>query len=167
MKRAAFILICLIIFSCTDNQEKKFTLDPSKSIEIGITSLDMSSEGNYNFNIYMINHQPVSGIQLELKPTKTYTVDSVSTIGQRITKDDDFSIHNNDSGTILLFSMSGNKIDESDTYDKNRNSILRVFTKLIDKNIALPPDSIWAQSIIANAKGKKIESTSIAYQLGK
>ena len=166
MKRVAFILICLIIFSCSDNQEKKFTLDPSKSIEIGIASLARSSEGNYNFNIYMINHQPVSGIQLELKPSKTYTVDSVSTIGQRY-KEHDFSIHNNDSGTILLFSMSGDKIDESDTYDKNRNSILRVFTKLTDKDTALPSDSIWVQSIIANAKGEKLESTSIAYQLGK
>ena len=63
--------------------------------------------------------------------------------------------------------MSGNKIDESDTYDKNRNSILRVFTKLTDKDTALPPDSIWVQSIIANAKGEKLESTSIGYQLGK
>lgn len=167
MKRIALILLCLIIHSCSDSSAKKFELDSSKSIEIGITSLNKGSEGNYNFNIYMINHQPVSGIQLELKPSKVFTVDSVSTIDKRINKENNFDVHNNDSGTILLFSMTGNKIDESDSYDKNRNSILNVSAKLIDKSVTFSPDSIWFQSIAANAKGEKLESTSIVYHLGK
>ena len=166
MKRIALILLCLIIHSCNDKQDMQFTLDPSKPIAIGITSLYKSSDENYNFNIYMINHQPVSGIQLELQPTEIFVIDSVSSIEQRINQESNFSVHNNESGTILLFSMTGDKINESKDSDKNRNSILTVYTKLRDDTTTIP-DSIWYKSIIADSKGQKLESNSISYELGK
>ena len=51
-------------------------IDPSKPIEIGVTSFKQDGE-SYLFRIYMINHQAVSGIQLDIQPDGIFIIDQV------------------------------------------------------------------------------------------
>ena len=75
-------------------------------------------------------------MQLELRPFDIFTVDSVSSIGTRLTNENDFSIHNNNSGIILMFSMTGGKIEESSSKELKDNSLLEVHLKLKTNRIA-------------------------------
>lgn len=166
MKKITFLILCLIFYSCSKESTEKFSIDPLKPVEVGLASLIKKSLSNYYFDIYIINHRPVSGMQFELNPSNIFTIDSVSVLRERLSKDDDFSVHNNESGTILMFSMTGKKIKESESNMKINNTLLRVHMHQKNEEINLP-DSVWVKSIIADAKGQKIESNSIPYHLGK
>ena len=166
MKKITFLILCLIFYSCSKESTEKFSIDPLKPVEVGLSSLTKKSLSHYDFDIYIINHKPVSGMQFELNPSNIFTIDSVSVLRERLSKDDDFSIHNNESGTILMFSMTGKKIKESESNIKINNTLLKVYMHQKNESITLP-DSIWLKSIIADEKGQKIESNSIPYHLGK
>ena len=51
-------------------------IDPSKPIEVGITSFKKDGS-SYLFSVYMINHQAVSGIQLDIQPDDFFIIDDV------------------------------------------------------------------------------------------
>ena len=53
-----------------------FLIDPSKPIEIGITSFKQDGESCL-FSVYMINHQAVSGIQLDIQPDDIFIINQV------------------------------------------------------------------------------------------
>ena len=158
MKKIFFLVGCLFIYSFT---EESFILDPSRPIEIGVTSIDNNS--NYLLSVYMINHQPVSGIQFDLEPQNFFVVDTV--YGGRAEKNG-FSLHYNKSGRILGFSLSGSVIPESKSLNKEDNILFEVLvtplsnTSLLDTFITIIP-------IFSDGKAQRIDYISIPFEIGK
>ena len=71
------IIVSLFFISCNDSGDSTFNLDPSKPVEVGIQSIQENNSGTQTIKIYMINHQPVRGIQFEIEPKGFFEVDSV------------------------------------------------------------------------------------------
>ena len=67
MRFILFSTILFLVYSCNNNQSS-FTLDPSKPVEIGIESITNTDKENVKIDIYMINHNPVAGVQFEIFP---------------------------------------------------------------------------------------------------
>ena len=158
MKTAITILYLFFISSCNQSGNSDFNLDPSKPVEIGIESIEENKSGIKTINVYMINHQPVSGVQFKIEPDTFFDVDSV--FGGRC-QANEFQLHSNNKGTILGFSLAGGSIPESNSSKKEDNilfSILARSKKQIDGPIILSP-------IIASRDAKKIESVSIPFEL--
>ena len=65
MKKIIIILTLIVVYACKSSNEPTFVLVPSKAVEIGIESIK-DDNSNLLINVYMINHQPVSGIQFEI-----------------------------------------------------------------------------------------------------
>ena len=57
-------------------RDSSLSIDPSKPIEVGITSFKQDGS-SYSFSVYMINHQAVSGIQLDIQPDDFFIIDDV------------------------------------------------------------------------------------------
>tara|TARA_Y100001970_G_C14230347_1_gene858232 strand:- start:42 stop:527 length:486 start_codon:yes stop_codon:yes gene_type:complete len=158
MKIIIIIISLFFVSSCGQTKDDTFTLDPSKPIEVGIESIGGDSQEVQIINVYMINHQPVSGIQFKIEPDTFFNVDSV--FGGRC-QANDFQLHSNDKGTILGFSMSGASIPESKNLNKKDNILFSIKAKLkqeINAPITLSP-------IIASSSAKRIECISIPFEL--
>ena len=69
--KTGILLALLFSYSCSDS----FELDPTKPIEIGIESINSDDSDYYTINVYMINHQPVAGIQFEIFPSYFFEID--------------------------------------------------------------------------------------------
>ena len=108
MKKIIIILILIALYACKSSEEPVFLLDPSKPVEIGIESIK-DDNSNLLINVYMINHQPVSGIQFEIEPKDFFEVDSV--FGGRC-EQNNFKLYNNKKGKILGFSIKGDQFRE-------------------------------------------------------
>ena len=145
-------------FSCNQSSDSAFYLDPSKPVEVGIQSIEENSSGSLSINVYMINHQPVSGVQFKIEPNIFFEIDSVS--GGRC-EANNFQLHSNKKGTILGFSITGNSIPESNSSKKEDNILFSITAKLIksiDTQITLSP-------IIASNNAKRIDCLSIPFEL--
>ena len=156
MKNLIFILTIIFFCSCGGSNESTFKLDPSMPVEIGIESLKKNSEGVDVMNVYMINHQPVSGIQFEIEPKGFFEVDSV--YGGR-SEINNFQLHNNKTGRILGFSMSGKSIPESTSLEKLDNILFLVsgkFLQPLNSTITISP-------IIASSTAQKMDYKSIPF----
>ena len=160
MKKIIIILILIALYACKNSEEPVFILDPSKPVEVGIESIK-DDNSNLLINVYMINHQPVSGIQFEIEPKDFFEVDSV--FGGRC-EQNNFKLYNNKKGKILGFSMKGDFIPESDSSKKERNILLSILAKSkssIDTIITIVP-------IIASSSAKKMDCFSIPFEkIGK
>ena len=136
-----------------------FSIDNSKPIEIGITSFE--NDGlDYSFSVYMINHQPVSGIQIDINSNDSFLISDVS--GGRA-EDSNFALHYNKNGRVLGFSMSGGFISESSSQDKSENILFNV--KATSNSKLNSPITI--KPIFADRDAKKMEYKSIPFQIGK
>ena len=134
-------------------------IDSSKPIEVGITSFKQDGS-SYSFSVYMINHQAVSGIQLDIQPDDFFIVDDV--YGGRA-ENNNFALHHNKRGRILAFSMSGGFIPESSSLDKSKNILFNVeaISDLkLDTSIIISP-------IFADKDAQRMEFISIPFQVGK
>lgn len=136
-----------------------FSIDNSKPIEIGITAFENDGV-DFSFSVYMINHQPVSGIQLDMNSDDNFLISDVS--GGRA-EDSNFALHYNKNGRVLGFSMSGGFISESSSQDKSKNILFNV--KATSKSKLSSPITI--KPIFADRDAKKMEYKSIPFQIGK
>ena len=136
-----------------------FSIDPNKPIEIGVTSFKQDGD-SYLFSVYMINHQAVSGIQIDIHSDNIFIVNEVS--GGRA-ESNNFALHYNKSGRILGFSMSGGFIPESNSSDKSENILFNIkATSNQDLN-----DSIIIKPIFADKNAQRMEFNSIPFQIGR
>ena len=183
MKRILFTVSLFFIFSFTQGESNQkdininkgniinknvsikggkgtgFSIDNSKPIEIGITSFE--NDGlDYSFSVYMINHQPVSGIQIDINSNDSFLISDVS--GGRA-EDSNFALHYNKNGRVLGFSMSGGFISESSSQDKSENILFNV--KATSNSKLNSPITI--KPIFADRDAKKMEYKSIPFQIGK
>jgi hypothetical protein len=134
-------------------------IDPSVPIEVGITSFKQGGS-SYFFSVYMINHQAVSGVQLDIQPNNFFIVDEV--YGGRAEKNN-FALHYNKSGRILGFSMSGGFIPESSSLDKSKNILFNV-EATSDSKLDIP---IIITAIFADKDAQRMEFISIPFEIGK
>ena len=148
----------MLFFSCNSSNDSTFNLEPSKPVEIGVESIDKDDAGVETMKIYMINHQPVSGVQFEIEPKGFFEVDSV--FGGRSEKNN-FQLHHNKAGKILGFSMIGKSIPESISSKKEDNILFLVTGKFL-KPLNLP---VVISPIIASSSAKKIDCESIPFEL--
>ena len=158
MKILITILSIFLVFSCDDSSDSGFDLDPSKAVEVGIVSIEENTPGKHIIQVYMINHQPVSGVQFKIDPNTFFDIENV--FGGRC-EANNFQLHNNKKGTILGFSISGDSIPESNSSKKEDNilfSITAKSIKKIDSPITLSP-------IIASSEAKKIDCVSVPFEL--
>ena len=150
-------ILSIFFISCNQSNDATFNLDPSKPVEVGIESIYRDNDF-HTINVYMINHQPVSGVQFKIEPDTYFEVDSV--FGGRC-QTHDFQLHSNSKGTILGFSISGKSIPESNSFNKKDNILFSIKAKLVkevDSSISLSP-------IIASSNAKKIDCISIPFEL--
>ena len=136
-----------------------FSVDNSKPIEIGITSFENNGL-DYSFSVYMINHQPVSGIQIDINSNDSFLISDVS--GGRA-EDSNFALHYNKNGRVLGFSMSGGFISESSSQEQSENILFNVKATSNSK-LNFP---ITIKPIFADRNAKKMEYKSIPFQIGK
>ena len=136
-----------------------FSIDPSKPIEIGVTSFRQDGE-SYLFSVYMINHQAVSGIQLDIQPDDILIIDQVH--GGRA-ESNNFALHYNKSGRILGFSMSGGFIPESNSSEKSENILFNIKATSNSKL----NQSIIIEPIFADKNAQRMQFNSIPFQIGK
>ena len=158
MRFILFITILFLVYSCNDTNKTSFTLDPSKPVEIGIESITNIDKENVKINIYMINHNPVAGIQFEIVPNSFFEVDTV--LGGRC-EENNFSLNSNKQGKILGFSMTGINIPESNSSNKTENILFSVLAKsmrAIDTLLTIDP-------IIASSDAKKMDFISIPFEV--
>ena len=158
MKTITTILFLLFFCSCNNSSDSTFNLDASKPVEVGIESIHEDNSGIQTIKIYMINHQPVSGVQFEIQPKGFFEVDSV--FGGRC-EANNFQLHNNKEGRILGFSMAGNSIPESNSSKKEDNVLFSITAKLI-KPLDVP---INIFPIIASSSAKKIDCISVPFEV--
>ena len=118
MRNIFALLVCLSFYGFASEINNSIVVKP---IQIGIASLDIKQ--NHTLSIYMINQEPVSGIQLELEPKGFFAVDSVY---GGIAEINGFSLHYNKAGRILAFSMKGNAIPASKSSNKEDNILFNV-----------------------------------------
>ena len=136
-----------------------FPIDREKPIEIGITSFE--NDGfNYSFSVYMINHQPVSGIQIDINSNETFVISDVS--GGRA-EDNNFALHYNKNGRVLGFSMSGGFIPESNSTEQFENILFNV--KATSSSKLNTPITI--NPIFADKDAQRMEYNSVPFQIGK
>ena len=157
MRFILFITILFLVYSCNNNQSS-FTLDSSKPVEIGIESITNIDKENVKIDIYMINHNPVAGVQFEIVPNFFFEVDTV--LGGRCEKNN-FSLNSNKQGKILGFSMTGISIPESNSSNKSENILFSVLAKsirAIDTLLTINP-------IIASSDAKKMDFISIPFEV--
>jgi len=144
------------MYSCSDSKDSKFVLDSSLPVEVGIESLEVSVDGNAVINVYMINHNPVSGIQFQITPDNFFAIDSV--FGGRA-EDNDFALYSNKKGKILGFSMKGSHIPPSNSNNKKENLLFSaIATSLIEINAP-----IQIEPIIADKDAKKMDFISLPF----
>tara|TARA_B100000676_G_scaffold252284_1_gene257633 strand:+ start:1203 stop:1676 length:474 start_codon:yes stop_codon:yes gene_type:complete len=157
MRKIFILSTCLFFYGFIDGDDQP---GPAKPIEIGIASLNI--EENYTLSIYMISEKPVSGIQLDLGPQSSFTIDSVY---GGITEQNGFSLHYNESGRILAFSMEGKTIPASKSLNKEDNILFNVsFSPSSDFSLN---EHITIKPIFADDKAKKMDYVSIPFQIGK
>ena len=154
-----FILIISVSFYVFASESKDLT--PYNPIEIGIISFDGNKENL--FSIYMINQEPVSGIQLDLDPQNFFIVESV--YGGSAEKNG-FSLHHNKDGRILAFSMSGKTIPKAKSLNKEDNILFNVLFSYLP-NASLSDTSITIIPIFSDDKANRMNYISIPYQIGK
>ena len=155
--KTGILLALLFSYSCSDS----FELDPTKPIEIGIESINSDDSDYYTINVYMINHQPVRGVQIEISPNSFFEVDSA--YGGR-SKKNNFELPHNKEGVILCYSLSGSSIPESSNSTKEKNILFSVAAKLINP-INSPINII---PIIADNSAKKIDYITTPFEfIGK
>jgi len=136
-----------------------FVVDPTKPIEIGITSFKQDGD-SYLFSVYMINHQAVSGIQFDIHPDDAFVIDDV--FGGRA-ENNNFALHYNKSGRILGFSMSGGFIPESSSLEKSKNILFNIKATTNTKLNA----PIIIKPIFADKNAQRIQFNSIPFRVGK
>ena len=158
MKIIIIILSAFFISSCNQSDDSAFYLDSSKPVEVGIQSIKENSSGTQSIDVYMINHQPVSGVQFKIEPDTFFEIEDVS--GGR-SETNNFQLHSNKKGTILGFSITGDAIPESNSSKKENNILFTITAKLI-KPINAP---ITLSPIIASSNAKKIDCVSIPFEL--
>ena len=156
-----YVKILFILFvSCgeSNGSSDSFVLDSSKPVEVGIESFTLNESSPDLIGVYMVNHQPVSGIQFQLEPSGFFRVDSV--FGGRIA-DNEYQLHHNSNGKILAFSMSGKTIPESKSSDKKRNLLF-----LIQGELVKPlKGSVSISPIVASSDAKKLDCISVPFEL--
>ena len=160
MKRIYKIILITLAISCSSNkvESNEFILDPSKPVEVGIESFKKNNTAHEIIAVYMINHQPVSGIQFQIEPNDFFLLDSV--YGGRLL-DYDFQLHHNPNGKILAFSMSGKTIDPSSSLNKEDNLLFFARGKTIrdfNEKISISP-------IVASINAEKLECISVPFEL--
>ena len=158
MKIIIIIISLFFVSSCGQTKDDTFTLDPSKPIEVGIESIGGDSQEVQIINVYMINHQPVRGIQLKVTPNNFFQIDSV--YGGRV-QDSNFEIPYNKEGMILSYSLSGNSIPVSDSAIKDQNILFKVLAKKI--NPFTGPVSLIP--ILADSSAKKLDFVTSPFEL--
>ena len=156
--KIVIIIVSLFFISCNDSGDSAFNLDPSKPVEVGIQSIQENSSGTQTIKIYMINHQPVRGVQFEIEPKGFFEVDSV--FGGRC-EANKFFLDNNKMGKIIGFSYTGSSIPESNSSKKEDNILFSITAKLI-KPIDVP---ITMSSIIASSSAEKMDCLSIPFEI--
>ena len=93
-------IISLFIFNCSSN--KNVSIDREFS-EIGV--IGFSEENNQiKFDIYLLNHKNIRGVQLKIEPEDHLEIEDVSS--KRL-KDFGFDVSHNKKGTVLAFSFEG------------------------------------------------------------
>ena len=157
MRFILFSTILFLVYSCNNNQSS-FTLDPSKPVEIGIESITNTDKENVKIDIYMINHNPVAGVQFEIFPNFFFEVDTV--LGGRC-EENNFSLNSNKQGKILGFSMTGISIPESNSLNKSENILFSVLAK----NIREIDTLLTINPIIASSDAKKMDFISIPFEV--
>jgi len=157
IKHIFFILVFVLVYSCSKDTKTTFELDPSKPVEVGIESITDSDGDNVKIDIYMINHSPVAGIQFEINPNTFFEVDTV--FGGRC-ESYGFSLRSNKQGRVLGFSMKGDYIPESKSGDKTDNVLFSILAKSI-KTLDVP---LKIEPIIASSDAKKMDFISIPFE---
>ena len=152
------ILFVIVIYHISSNPNVNISY-PS---QIGIESIEKSVD-SFTMNIFLINHEPISGIEIDIMPNDIIFVDSVVVNRNRLKKNHDFSVYNNSSGKILGFSMTGEQIPKSKDLRASENVLFSVSYKYLD----MTPDSVWLTPILADKDGNVIECNSSSFQVGK
>jgi len=159
MRKIFALIICFFLYSFIDKDNDSTIAKP---IEIGIASI-LNVDQNHILNVYMINQEPVSGIQIDLGPQGFFTVDSVY---GGITEQNGFSLHYNESGRILAFSMQGKTIPKSNNSNRLDNILFSVLISPLS-NFPLIDEPITVKPIFADDKAKKMDYLAIPFQIGK
>ena len=119
--------------------------------EVGIATID-EFEGGIRLDIYLINKVPVAGVQFEIQPNDLFKIDSIS---GGICSKVDFSLHSNDKGLLLGFSLQGKQIPESTSSKVSDNILFSVYgTKIKD----VIKQEMTLKTTLAGRKGNKINA---------
>ena len=156
------VIITFILIMYNINSNSNSNSNINLTTEVGIESINSDSD-SFTMNIFMINHKPVSGIEIDIMPNDAIVVDSVVLKSNRLYKNNDFSVYNNSNGKILGFSMTGKQIPKSKHLTATENVIFSVSYKYVD----MIPDSVWIVPLLADKHGNVIECNSSSFQVGK
>ena len=143
----------------------QFTEDRSGyRVEVGIESVKKSKD-ECIISVYAINpYDKIAGIQFKIMPPNVFSVEEV--YGGR-SKEKDFDIHFNETGTILGFSMVANTLDVSTTVSGpnkfKENIILYIRAKYNDIEKYLKDGSIEMECVLASKEGTVLPAKFVPF----
>lgn len=169
--KTIIILIGLYNFIIANNILEpilKNQVNETVKVEIGIESI-IKEQDYYIIAIYAINpFDEIAGVQFKILNEDLFYIESV--YGGKTAKED-FSMHFNDKGTILGFSMVGETIpstkNASHIDKKLKNILLYAKAKANNLNEYLkdPNAKLSMDIVIASKSGKTLSSVFIPFNL--
>jgi len=137
-------------------------------VEVGIESVK-KYEDECIISVYAINpYDKIAGIQFKIMPPEVFVIQDV--YGGR-SKEKDFDIHFNKTGTILGFSMVANTIDISTTVSGpnqfKENIILHIKAKYSDIEKYLKDSFITMECVFASKEGTVLPAKFIPFPFSK
>ena len=181
MNKLIIIILSLSIISmigCQNETKHNTKIEPSQlqrvggpieiskqqkltSNELGIESITELEDGSYRINIYSLNIDIIAGVQFELLPNNIFELEQMT--GGRC-EDAGFMMKSSKNGTMLGFSMQGNTINPSQTFDKNSNILFSLTANLVsDKTTA----TFSLVPVLAGPKGVTLKVDSVPFNWKK
>ena len=146
----------LFIFNCSNSENVSVNRDFS---EMGI--LKFTEKNNQiEFDIYLLSHKDVRGIQLKIDPDDYLEIQDVQS--KRL-KECGFDVNYNQQGTILSFSFEGKEFPKSTTLIKERNILFSVKAKRLKQG----PFQVQLNPLLATSnhgKTEKIQTKEIEFE---
>ena len=157
-----FICCCIILsFSYPQENEKEIRLNTKTTQnEVGVLSINHIDGSLFEMQIYVISDEPVTGLQFGISPRDMFEVLGVYG-GESENKE--FTLHHNETGTILAFSMSGAVIPPSSSSKPKDNVAIKV--KLKQRRDYKKGEAIKLNSILAAKGGTRITANDRDYDL--
>ena len=157
MNYYVLIMASLFVFNCSNTEN--VSISDRDFSEIGI--IGFAEENNkIEFDIYLLNHKNIRGVQLKLDPANYMEIKEVQS--ERL-KNLGFDINHNKTGTILAFSFSGKEIPVSKTTIKKENILFSIKANRLksgDFKVNLNP----LLAVSNSGKTEKVETKEVEFE---